>query len=1410
MLYESEGLKIARERIAKEREERTGFLDLGRLGLQNWPEELWELEHLIELNLGRGWYKNGDWRKAESDLGQNQPTPKETRWSSFPNLRHLHICGMTWEDLIPLQGLASLQSLDCSRNQMTTLEPLAGLSSLHSLNCSGNGLATLEPLAGLSALQSLDCSHNRLTTLEPLAGLAFLQSLVCHSNRLATLEPLAVLTSLWSLDCSGNGLATLEPLAGLPSLRFLICSVNGLMTLEPLAGLASLQSLDCSGNALTTVEPLAGITSLRSLDCSGNGLTTLEPLAGLISLQSLDCSGNALTTVEPLAGITSLRSLDCSGNGLTTLEPLAGLASLQSLKCSHNRLATLEPLAGLSSLQSLDCSENELTALEPLAGLSALQFLDCSSNRLMTLEPLAGLASLPSLKCSGNRLTALEPLAGLASLQSLKCSHNQLTTLEPLAGLASLQSLNCWNNPVERLPEKLVWQESLLTLIIPSAVLDSIPVETLSRSHDDNCLERLRAHFRDLKAGEALLPDVKVMILGNGRIGKTQLCNRLRGLPFEENADSTHGITVASQKFGPDTLLRFWDFGGQDIYHGTHALFMRDRAIFVLVWTPDSENSAAHEHGGMIFRNRPLAWWLSYVRHLAGPESPVLLVQNRCDRAEDRILWPPVGPEELEAFPFFQALQYSALNQKGGKVLRGALEEVVDQLRERQGQARIGRGRMKVKARLDALLLEDAAVTDSSKRRHRTLPMERYEEICVECGGVSSPALLLDYLHRSGMVFYKSGLFGGCIILDQGWALEAVYTVFNRDKCFRELRRLHGRMTRTLLEALAWHEHSEDEQKLFLDFMLSCGICFVHRRENEKLGFETEYIAPDLLPDYETLTQETKDRWREGLPGDEAVVELPFAHPGVMRALLIRIGNLAGMTPVYWRDGVCLYESTHGSYARIEQRLEERPPVIVIRTREGESLSLLMELAQWVRETAELSGLTEVRVRLPEGSDTKSRNVAESAIPDRQSSPSLIFDAMPPTGTTTCAVSYAWRDKSHETVDRLCREAEARGIRIIRDVTDVGLGEKLSRFMTSLAGQDRVFVILSDAYLHSENCMFELSEIWRLSQQNDTKFHERVRVFRLPDARIYDMGYQLDIIEHWEQEYQKVHARVTPLTGRGTLSEAMLRRFNNLKAFAQRAGEIVPGIADRLLPKDFEQFAAHGFTDNSSTPSSISAGTESSSTAPASHSPSRTPMNEKQKILFLAANPTDTARLALDVECRDIEAGIQAAALRDHLELHTKFAVRPKDLLHHLQRYTPHIVHFSGHGSPDEAIVLLGSDEKAKPVSTAALTQVFTTLRDNIRVVVFNACFSRDQAEAVTSVIDCAVGMRRAIGDKAAITFAAAFYESIAFGRSIKTAFEAGKAAIMLEGISEENTPVLLTRSGVDPAKIVLIDPNPT
>lgn len=192
-------------------------------------------------------------------------------------------------------------------------------------------------------------------------------------------------------------------------------------------------------------------------------------------------------------------------------------------------------------------------------------------------------------------------------------------------------------------------------------------------------------------------------------------------------------------------------------------------------------------------------------------------------------------------------------------------------------------------------------------------------------------------------------------------------------------------------------------------------------------------------------------------------------------------------------------------------------------------------------------------------------------------------------------------------------------------------------------------------------------------------------------------------------------------------------------------------------------------------------------------------MDTSITVLFLAANPVDAkSRLRLDEEFREIAEKLRAARERDHIKLACELAVRASDLQRALLDHQPHIVHFSGHGTKTTGIVLEDRDGRASPVNKQALARLFKVLRDNIRVVVMNACYAEDQAKSLTEFIDYTIGMSAAIGDSAAITFSAYFYQALAFGRSVREAFELARTQLELAGIAGSDIPRLLVRNGVD------------
>ncbi len=197
-------------------------------------------------------------------------------------------------------------------------------------------------------------------------------------------------------------------------------------------------------------------------------------------------------------------------------------------------------------------------------------------------------------------------------------------------------------------------------------------------------------------------------------------------------------------------------------------------------------------------------------------------------------------------------------------------------------------------------------------------------------------------------------------------------------------------------------------------------------------------------------------------------------------------------------------------------------------------------------------------------------------------------------------------------------------------------------------------------------------------------------------------------------------------------------------------------------------------------------------------------MDKPIKILFLAANPKDTGQLRLDEEIRGIKQALRQAEFRDKFDLEQEWAVRVTEIQGHLLNHKPDIVHFSGHGSKASEIILEDNDGFSQTVPARALSQLFKLLKDNIRCVALNACYSKNQAEGIAKHIDCVVGMSKAIGDEAAINFAIAFYQALGYGKDVKTAFELGRVQIDLKRINEKDTPKLLALKS-DPKKVVFV-----
>lgn len=221
----------------------------------------------------------------------------------------------------------------------------------------------------------------------------------------------------------------------------------------------------------------------------------------------------------------------------------------------------------------------------------------------------------------------------------------------------------------------------------------------------------------------------------------------------------------------------------------------------------------------------------------------------------------------------------------------------------------------------------------------------------------------------------------------------------------------------------------------------------------------------------------------------------------------------------------------------------------------------------------------------------------------------------------------------------------------------------------------------------------------------------------------------------------------------------------------------------------------------------------------------------KHRVLFLAANPRGTDRLALDREARAITTELERSKGRDSFEFATRWAARPLDLLHELRALKPIVVHFSGHGGravasarPSDAaplrdigggitphdneqregLLFHAPDDGPQVVPAAVLADTFAAAGASVKVVLLNACYSEPLAEALLRHVDCVVGMAGSICDDAARRFAIDFHAGIMGRESIRAAYQQGCVAISLEGLPDAARPQLRVRNGVDASRLIL------
>jgi hypothetical protein len=187
------------------------------------------------------------------------------------------------------------------------------------------------------------------------------------------------------------------------------------------------------------------------------------------------------------------------------------------------------------------------------------------------------------------------------------------------------------------------------------------------------------------------------------------------------------------------------------------------------------------------------------------------------------------------------------------------------------------------------------------------------------------------------------------------------------------------------------------------------------------------------------------------------------------------------------------------------------------------------------------------------------------------------------------------------------------------------------------------------------------------------------------------------------------------------------------------------------------------------------------------------------KVLYLASNPVDPANpgkrpLRVEEEFREIQQTVSQGRERDNIRLESRWAVQSRDITQALFAVQPHFVHFAGHGDTKEGSIVVGDEYGyTHTIPVDGLVQAFQAAGQSVRCVVVNACSTERLAQALAAAGLCVIGMRQPVGDQSAVRFSIGFYQALANGESVETAFGSGVAQLMMTPLGDDaRAPFLL------------------
>jgi internalin A len=614
--------------------------------------------------------------------------------------------------------------------------------------------------------------------------------------------------------------------------------------------------------------------------------------------KELNLSNQKLTEIpSEVFQLKNLTTLYLHNNQIVEIpDEIAQLQNLTLLDLCYNQIVKIpDAIAQLQNLIVLNLSDNQIVEItDAIAQLQNLTWLNLSNNQIIEIpDVIAGLKNLITLNFSNNQVVEIpDVIAGLKNLKRFYISHNKIIRiLKPIEYLATIDRFDFSNNPL------------------------AIPVEILNIGEQKEIVNYLlqlyRTQFRPLH-------EAKVLLVGQGSVGKTSLKKQLIHNQFDQNESKTDGLEVEYWpiKINENKIrLNVWDFGGQEIYHATHQFFLTKRSLYLLVCncrTSEEENR--------------LEYWLKLIETF-GDQSPVIIVGNKKDEQPFDINRKAL----LDKYPNIKAiLETSCLNAQGLAELRIAITQEIEQLKEVYNLLPLPY--FEVKEQLETMT-EDF------------ISYNNYVSICVtkKIPEEENQEQLIDLLHRLGLVlsFRDHPLLQSTNVLNPDWVTQGIYALLSDEILKTQKKGIFG--ASELIRILDNKRYPEKRHHFLIELMKEFQLCF-------KLNESEQYLIPGLLPKEEP---ENTDLGQNCLEFQYNYRILPESI--ISRFIVLNHEKIYQKT--YWRSGVILFHQEGSeicNLACIKADFEDKKIFITINGRDQTRrlfLALIRDTFQKIHHT---------------------------------------------------------------------------------------------------------------------------------------------------------------------------------------------------------------------------------------------------------------------------------------------------------------------------------------------------------------------------------------------------------------------------------------------------------------------------